>query len=329
MKKIISIIILLAVCASFFACTPESGAPALKTESFELGQGELAYFFARSMQSTLASYSNAELAELGYDKSRSPFDQTFSENSTWGDLFMKNAIDYAGELLLLCEAAREAGIFVTPDDKLDEKLEKFKAECQSKYSVSFDTYLEAAFYGYTDEAAYRHALELEILANKYLDALSDRLFSAISNERAEAYISEKIQDPDRSLTKNVAVILLTGEAADKAEEIFTLLSSRDFLDVAKEFSESRELLYENCRLGDMDAKIDAWLYSAERKLGDIGQISTRNALFIVKYISDGMPVCLLEAKTTLAKEDYAAHLAALAQKFPIKKNQNVIDSFNV
>ena len=303
-------------------------APAVKTENYEIGLGELAYFYVKSMQSTVSAYSDAELGEMGFDKSKSPSEQIFSGDNTWHDLFMQNALDYVTELLLLCEAAREAGLSVGPEDNLDERLEKFKSDCEEKYSVTFEKYLETAFYGYTDETAYRNALELEILANKYLDSVNDGFFNGVSDTRVADYL-KKAENKDTTPTRNAEVILLTGDARLGADEIISSASDRDFSELAEEFSENDEYFYENCKKGDMEEKIDAWLYAADRKIGDIAKIESGNALFIVLYSGEGLPLCELLAREALAREDYLAHLTLLAKKFPVNTNEEIINSLDI
>ncbi len=331
MKKVIIILCVLAVLFVSVACTPKipNDSVALSTENFSVTKGELAYFFVKAMQSALSSYSEDELSELGYDKSKMPSEQSFDGERSFGDLFMENALGYVKELLALCEAARSAGMKIDASDRLSQRIADFKKRCEAEYSVSFEEYLNTAFYGYLDEQSYTHVLELELLANKYLLAVTDNLFDGVSAGRIEEYINSNIQSPDNTKTRDIALILLAGENKSLADVIISKLADKEFSSLASEYSESGEYLFENCKKGDLAKELDEWLYSGEREAGQISKIESNGALYIALYVGEGLSLSELDAKNALAGEDYADHLDGLFERFPVITNQEVVDSLDI
>lgn len=270
------------------------------------------------MQSTLASYSDAELAELGFDKSFPQKEQYMPNGKSWQDFFKEETVKYVRELLVLCEAAKDKGIEITAEDRLDEKLEKFKTDCEKRYSVSFDEYLKGTYGKSVDEDRFKRCLELEMLASKYLASVNDSFYDA-SKEQINAYISQNIESPDNTATRNVYAVLLTGsDAENRADE---LTSNPDkFDELAKEY----EIYYENCKKGDMTKNIDEWLYAEGRSVGDVGTVRSGDALYVLYYSGEGLTVSELEARYALAKIAYDAHLDALYEEFPVDVNEGKI-----
>ena len=315
MKKIISFLIITAICFPLVACT----APQLmSSESFAVDSADFTYFYVKCMQNTLASYSDAELSELGFDRSRPTKGQTMPNGDDWQDFFKEKTVDYISELLVLCNAANEAGIKITAEDGLDEKLARFKAECEKRYSVSFEEYLDSTYGGAVDEQSFKHCLSLEMLANKYLESVNGEFYD-ISDAQIAEYISKNIETPDNTATRSLYAVLLTGDGAEnRADELLSKLGENDFSTLAKEFSESDEILYENCKKGDMIGEIDAWLYAEGRAVGDVGTVRSGKALYILCYFEDGLTVSELEARYAIAKAAYDAHLNELYEQFPIQ-----------
>lgn len=329
MKKI-TVLFLALLCALSCACSaPEEKKPALASDNFSVSDSEFVYFYVRSMQSALASYSDAELSKLGYDKSKLPGEQRYSEDQSWADVFTESAIKYIKELLVLCEAAREDGFSVLPSDGLDAKLQSFKARCEETYSVSFEDYLGITYFGYVSEEDYIRALELELLAQKYMDHISDKIYSSIDGYRIDEYIASNIPEPNGEPTKNIMVITLAKGSAKEAEDILSEYPDTPFDELAKKYSRTKDHLYENCLRGDMPDSIDSWLYAPERRVGDTEIVDGGDALYIVKYFADGLTVSGTEAQKALAKKDYLDLIASLYERFPVITNKGVIDPLNI
>ncbi|MBE6599613.1 MAG: hypothetical protein E7640_00180 [Ruminococcaceae bacterium] len=327
MKKFIILICAFIILLGSVSCAPENNKPILSSGSFSLSRGEFTYFFVRTVQSSLAAYSEEELSALGYDKSKSPSEQKYDNEKTWFDVFLSGALDYTRELLVLCEAAKEAEITLDASDGFESKLENFKSRIESTYSVDFEKYLEITYYGYTSAREFEQAFELELLASKFSAKIEAGILDSISDERVDAYIKENIELPNMTSTRNI--MLIVTDSAARAEEILADLPDEDFASLAKKYSMSATYLYENCRTGELRPALDAWLGEDGRAIGDIGTVEDGGKFSIIYYFEDGEPISALDAKEALARGDYRKFIDALFDKFPVITNEEILASLDI
>ncbi len=326
MKKFIALICALALALPLAACATTDKA-AIVSESFSLSRGEFTYFFVRTMQSSLASYDEDELAELGYDKSLSPSEQKYDVEQTWFDLFLDGATDYVRELLALCEAAKKAGVALDAGDGLEKKLSDFRARIESTYSVSFETYLDITYYGYTSETEFNRAFELELLANKMMSRVSEGIYAAIGDGRISDYIEKNIKEPDLSPTRSIFLTVVESEA--RADEILSLYNGSNFEELAEKHSISAAFTYENCRRGELFPALDSWLFADGTEIGDIAKIKDGDKFTVALYSAEGRSVSELDALDVLARADYRKFLEALFSEFPVITNGDVLATLDI
>lgn len=310
-------------------CAPgENAKSAVSTANVKLGQGEFVYFFARTVDSTSASGNKAP-------NSFKPLkDQLYDEGITWFDAMLSTTLDYVKQVILLCEAACEANVELTAEDGADVAIADFKKQCEAKYGVSFEAYLEVSFHGYTDETAYANAVKLEMLAKKYMAILREEIHGGITDSRIAEYKAQNGIADDDTLTRNLMIIYLGKNGEARANTVVSALnesgiSEESFASLAKRHSDISEYLYENCARGDMSALVDSWLYADGRKAGDTGVLKDGDTAFVVYYYGEGKTVSDWEAALAIADADYRAALAALAEKFPITVNEDLLRSLDI
>ena len=338
MKKIFTFLICaLIVLSSIFSCAPQTSndAVAFSSESFELSRGEMAYFFVKTMRSTLSSYSKSELEKIGYSADKPAKEQKFDESRSFYELFLAGTEKYVKELLLLCEAAKQQGVKIEESDGLESKLAKFKAECEKAYGVAFEKYIATYFYGCVSEKDFCRAVELEMLANKYLKLKTEEIYEGITPDRIEKYIIESGTEINEEKTKTVMTLFVSsGKDGDPAALAASLLESFDpskesFAELAKKHSDNAEFLFENCQKGELASEIDAWLYEDSRRVGDIEILNVSGGALIVYYCEDGLSVSDLSAFRALAASDYARWLDGKSELFPIITNKEVLYSLDI
>ena len=130
--------------ALLFIQTGEMDQAAVSSEHFSFSKGEMVYLFTivyNQYSSILSSY--------GVDMKKSLKEQIFtwdSSGDSWFDVFMEEAVSYAENYLLFCEASEEAGL------KLDQSDEEFIAGQKKSledealsYGWSIDTCLEQMY----------------------------------------------------------------------------------------------------------------------------------------------------------------------------------------
>ncbi len=338
MKKIFAFFVCTAlVLSALFSCTPpiEKDAVAFSSESFEISRGEMAYFFVKTMRSTLSSYSKAELEELGYSADKPLKKQSFKGGKSFYDVFLASTEKYVRELLILCEAAKQSGVGIDESDGLERKLAEFKAECEKAYGVAFEKYIDTYFYSLVSEKDFCRAVELEMLANKYLKLKTEEIYGGITPERIEKYISESKIEENSEKTKTVMTLFVssknhTDAAAYAASLLEGFAPTREgFASLAKEHSDNTEFLFENCQKGELASEIDAWLFDSERKLGDIEILNVNGGALIVYFCEDGLSVSDLAASRALAASDYARWLDCQSELFPIITKEEVLYSLDI
>ena len=305
---------------------------AVSTANVRIGRGELAYFFAHTVGNATEGFTSAQLAELGLDLGRPLKTQSCDGKNTWFDVFMTGTLKYVKEVVLLCEAARSAGVSLTEADGAEKKLDAFKAECEKKYGVSFEAYLSASFYGYTDEKSYRNAVELEMLAQKFIKIRREEIYSSISDGRVAEYIERNGLTVDDTPTRNLMMIYFESDGEARAKELaerFAPFDGAEFAELAREHSDSNEYLYENCCEGDMSPKINAWLYSSSRRVGDFGTVTDGDSAFVLYYASEGRTVSDWDAILAIGEQDYKAWLGGLEDKFPLNVNEDILNSLDI
>ena len=338
MKKIfVFLICIVILMMTLLSCSPQVGgnSVAVSSDNFELSRGEAAYFFVKTMRSTLSSYSKAELQKLGYSEDKPAKNQKLDETRSFYDLFLAGAEKYMRELLLLCETAKQDGVKIEESDRLSEKLAEFKAECEKVYGVAFERYIDTYFYGYVSEKDFCRAVELEMLANKYLKLKTEQIYEGITPERIEKYISESGAEVNSEKTKTVMTLFVAAKNhSNPSAHAASLLegfapSKEGFAALAKAHSDNSEFLFENCQKGDLAGELDGWLFDGERNVGDIEILSVSGGAMIVYYCENGLSVSDLAALRYLAAADYARWIDCQSELFPIITNKEVLYSLDI
>ena len=168
-KKIVSLILILCLLLGLSACGddasttaatnpaqttaellfPQTGdlkEPAVSTEHFSFNKGEMVYLYAMSVSDFLTDYYDY-ISYIGLDPSTSfKKQQSYFGNGSWFDYFMEDALSYAQDYLLFCEAGRAAGIELTEDDRTYIAKQKEILEQEAAYyGWDVDTYLQQLY----------------------------------------------------------------------------------------------------------------------------------------------------------------------------------------
>ena len=145
---------------------------------------------------------------------------------------------------------------------------------------------------------------------------------------------------DKTPSKNFGHILLTLDKHDntaamkvKADEIVASFgenaTKEKFEAAAKEHSEDTVVDYENIVKGNLDAKIDSWLFDAARKVGDITIIENGNMLHILYYQGKGLETWQQNAQNAI-KSDYCTSLTKDREaEINKKSNSKAMDKIEI
>ena len=197
---------------------------AASTEHFSFTKGEMVYFFAIVFKNY---YSH--LSYFGIDPSVSLKEQQYTEDRTWFDVFLEEAMNYAQNYLLFSEAAYERGLELTQDDLDYIASQKTQIkEAAAEYGWDEDTYLAQMFGTNIDWTILEQAMQKMLLADHGYAAVSNELESKVSEEDIEAAYAENTKKYDYI---DYAVInMLDAEAlsdADKDTIVSAFSSAKD------------------------------------------------------------------------------------------------------
>ena len=165
---------------------------AASTEHFSFTKGEMVYFFAIVFKNY---YSH--LSYFGIDPSVSLKEQQYTEDRTWFDVFLEEAMNYAQNYLLFSEAAYERGLELTQDDLDYIASQKTQLkEAAAEYGWDEDTYLAQMFGTNIDWTILEQAMQKMLLADHGYAAVSNELESKVSEEDIEAAYAENTKNYD-------------------------------------------------------------------------------------------------------------------------------------
>jgi len=120
----------------------------------------------------------------------------------------------------------------------------------------------------------------------------------------------------------------------EAESVYSALGDsfdeEAFAEAAKTYSDDRNSsldggLVENCDKGVLSTECTEWMFDENRIYGDTAILQGNDGYEILFFIDKGEEAWYLTVKKTLAKENYGEYLTALKEKYPFKRNTNVIN----
>lgn len=166
----------------------------IETENYKINNGIVTYFFGNIYQNYLSTYSDY-LSAIGLDPNKSLKNQQFSsDGQTWFDYIMKSALTQIKQTVLMCEAAKEAGMSLSDDEikTVNNYIKAMKQQANAAGYTGLDAYLSTAIGAGVNEDVFRQCLEMELLSDKYYNEYSDSL--NFTDEQYEEYYKEHDHD---------------------------------------------------------------------------------------------------------------------------------------
>ena len=282
----------------------------------ELNSVEMNYYYGDAVNAQYSEWNqmygddmSMYLSILGVEVSR-PLDKqkTASGDKTWAEDFLEKALESAKISYTLYDMAKAEGLTLT-----EEQTSDYEASiAQSKlYAIGngiddFDEFLKYTYGFGSDEESYRKYLEVQAIANAYIDAHADAL---IYDEAAiEAYDAENydklssysfasyfvnynsyrrggVENENGKIEYSEEELLAArAEAKEVAEELAKVTSVIEFdkeiaaLDVNKDVenaasSKAVDILYK-----DLQTELKDWVSDSSRKEGDVTVIPVNTAI---------------------------------------------------
>ena len=282
----------------------------------ELNSVEMNYYYGDAVNAQYSEWNqmygddmSMYLSILGVEVSRPLNKQkTASGDKTWAEDFLEKALESAKISYTLYDMAKAEGLTLT-----EEQTSDYEASiAQSKlYAIGngiddFDEFLKYTYGFGSDEESYRKYLEVQAIANAYIDAHADAL---IYDEAAiEAYDAENydklssysfasyfvnynsyrrggVENENGKIEYSEEELLAArAEAKEVAEELAKVTSVIEFdkeiaaLDVNKDVenaasSKAVDILYK-----DLQTELKDWVSDSSRKEGDVTVIPVNTAI---------------------------------------------------
>ena len=320
------------------------GYTAMKTEHFEITGSMYAYFFLEIGSAYVSDITAEELEERGFDENKTLREQKYDKSRTWYEYIGEYVNTEVENLLLLCEAATEAGITLTNEDYsyVNDQLTNIRMQIVVQFQTDYNTHLGERYFGYVNEEDMKKIFLMETLAAKYDSYMENEIKEKMTQERIDEHLATMTFENgrDETITRNLGHIMSTYDLYDEDqayENMMTVLkryeesgkNEKVFESLWKEFSDDANMIYENLGRGDMVEKIDNWLFAEGRAVGDVGILTTDTGCHLVTYLSEGDPVYIAQTKAALheviAHEIMDRHRA----KFKITVKKNVLNAIDV
>lgn len=227
-----------------------------------------------------------------------------------------------------------------------QTVEEFKSLIVEYYTENHEEHEgheDHEFLENAEDAYVRHALKTDLVED-----ISDWAFAAKVGEtkivesedgkQFTVYMLAKTPYIDETVTRNVRHILFSSNTYNddtKVKEVFAEWEAEEFSDekfIALEYlynedegSKENAGVYENLAIGVTDDAFDAWLYDADRKVGDREIVETSFGWHIMEYLGEGdVTAWEANAKDFKASDEYQAFITE--GKAAVTYNDKVINS---
>lgn len=304
---------------------------AVKTDHFTVTPGMMAYFFY--------TFGNTVLAEIEktvpFVQGVSLHDQKYSDTQSFYDVIMSETLSRVCHMLIVCEAAHAEGVTLseTQKNEVESTMTSYRMLAAANYKMELSAYLQSLYGPRISEEDLRSVVELETLANSFSMTLSDRLEAGITTQQAKAY-ADTNGLTDHTPSRNIAYLFIPFEngavATQKVDAAFTALKGAPAVATLQAqkngtFGTEENITPQN---GGIE-QINAWLFDAERLVGDCARIDTAGATYLVLYTGNGMSYAEVEARRALFDTAYAAWYNEWVEKLNFGYNYDCLDSYDV
>lgn len=371
MKKAVSIFAVLALCLSLVSCTSGGNAATSQTPitspggiSVNLPEKAVMYTENGTVSDKIYAYTLLELyrafcenlgsasltaEDIGITSGTCLGEQKYTLGDTfdtWLEYFSEQAEYSLTERLVLCEAARDAGISLDESDteSIDETLKSLTDSANSE-NLTLGAYLTAHCGVGTTSGDVRSAAELSLLAEKYLNSVADK--ADTSGPILESYY---LKNERTFESVDFLVYVFASDESSYAENLAQYTTSEDFLEYLHyyittvqtldedDFNEilEKHVICENITRDDDDETVSAAFEAKEGEcvtLRDNDKITvilvTRSRGRNTKKNESGIP--MWEAEVTNAIRSLAIENATkkAAQSYPVTIDREEIGKIDI
>ena len=278
----------------------------ITSEHFEVNNAMVSYFFRDSFNAQ-RSYFDYYQSYYNLNTSMPLREQKYNDSMTWFDYFMNSTSSNIANMLILAEAAHDAGMEITDveEGRIDMTIRAMQKHADEA-GVSLEKYIHNNYGLGVKESDIRDALELYYLNQKfYYDALSK--IEVTDDEIKKQY--EENENDYLKVSYKVYTFRKTTEgktADEKAEELASAKSLKDFdITLRKILAEDKmsndniDSAVENSVVNNASynesAEYSKWLFEDGRKENDVKTIKADSGNVSVYFVTE--PAHLDESET--------------------------------
>ncbi len=353
MRKLISIILAVSLLTTLAACSTDSGTNAVTsmptesekavyTENFAFTKNEMTYLY-----SYVYDQSYSYLSLFGLDTEMSLKLQAYTDEMTWFDYLMAQAVQYAEDFLYFCEEALSQGIELDETERasIASELEAIESSATSEGFKSPDEYLATLYGAELTLAEYGTFIEKTTLAYKMYTIMMES--TIIHDDMADSYFADNANqftaidylaysftvDPDSGMTD--------AHALEKAEALALADSEEAFLRGVKASNDAVELAdIESTAIAYLSGDaFSEWAFNSSVKPLDtyVASDSTLGSYTVymlsktpyrdetISDDTDGLPAWKYDVIETLKQQAYMESYEALMAKYPIVIENDILD----
>ena len=305
---------------------------AMRTNNFTVTPGMMAYFFY-DYGGRLMEIMEQHKA---YDPEKSLKDQEYADGISWYDAMMNETLAKVSQMLIYCEAAREAGVALSADQEaaIESEISTLAMNAAAYYKKTVDEYLQGLYGPLMSSEALRGVLRLELLANTYSLTVSGNLEKGITLQAIEAYARENgLRDdtPSRNISY-IAIPYVNGSPNEgKVVAVTTALSKAPTHDTLLTFAADGTVGKEQDLTPDNTdaAPIAEWLFATGRGLSDYGRAEVSGYTYVLLYTGNGMSYSHVQARMSLYDAAFADWYNGWVERLDFGYNYDILDGYDI
>ncbi len=290
-KYIVVAVVVVLVFAFIFiynSAIPSRNLTAVTIDGETFSVAELNYQYSNSFQQFYNNYYDYIQYGLFFDASQSLADQMYSEDMSWRDYFIEQAVNTMKQTKALCDAGEAAG-FVMDEEyeaEYDEAVASLETAWQANGYQSLKQFLNVVYGKGVDEALVKNQIRRGLYAAAYAQSVLDGY--EYSADEIKSHYAEHADDFD--YIGYAYYYAADEEGQDVAAEMQALADAVNGTDAetfaakATELVEGEPTTYRMQGSSVAGNSYGEWLLDAARQPGDATMVDDGGAYYVVMFL---------------------------------------------
>lgn len=324
----------------------------LSSEHYQFNNAMMSYYFRNALTTWYSNMYSNLYTQLGPsmmsyyssmlpDLTRPLRDQTsYADQSlTWYAYFMNTAISDVTSMLVLAEAADDAGLSIDDEDRqlIDHQIDTMTNAAEEQ-GISFDKFLNENYGLGVKESDIRDVLELYYLSRKFYykqyneievtdQEIADKLAEDPDAYNVVDYKYYRISKSDDNDNLVPAKTFLNADTPEKFDEAIRSVLSEDDTKTDEDIEAAIKSATVNNASPVEDSDASTWLFSSERKAGDTKMFTDESTGAITVYLLV-TPSHLNESETYTVRHILFSYSSYETEDEAREAAQEIFDQYN-